>query len=70
MPGLLIWKVIGQSQSYTRSTDDLNGIDKDPPQAHRVARPKVYFTDFVFKHSRSMTSITTTTTTNTSNDGL
>ena len=46
-----------------RWSDDLNGVEED----HRTARPAVYFTDLVFKHSRSMTSITTT---NTSNDGL
>jgi hypothetical protein len=73
MPGLLIiWKVIGQSKQFSHDpTDDLNGIDKDPPQTHRVARPAVYFTDLAFKHSRSMTSIAATTNTNTtSNDGL
>jgi hypothetical protein len=67
IPGLLIWKVI-RIITTARSTDDINGVDKDPPQRHRVARPAVYFTDLLFKHSRSMTSISTTT--NTSNDGL
>ncbi len=47
---------------------DVNAVDKDLlPQTHRVSRPAVYFTDLVFKHSRSMTSINST---NTSNDGL
>ncbi|KAF8489023.1 hypothetical protein F5888DRAFT_1910530 [Russula emetica] len=45
-----------------RSTDDLNGVGKDPPQMHRVARPTVYFMDVVFEHLRSMTRILLGTT--------
>lgn len=61
---------IGQPLRHAR-TDDINAIDKDLPETHRVARPTLHFTDLVFKHScSSVTSVNTTTTTNTSNDGL
>ena len=69
MPDLAVWKVININITARSPTDDLNAVDKDLPQVHRVTRPAVYFTDLVFKHSRSIiTSVSTTT--NTSNDGL